>query len=69
VRTEFVSKLGMLYEDGGHFALCVNEAVTVSIDGIGMLPSLEMVETMVVRTDESGLGGGMPLVVAAVEGV
>jgi hypothetical protein len=69
VRTEFVSKLGIPYENGGPVALCVNGAVIAAIDGIRPLPEVEVVETIVVWTDEGGLGGGMPPVVAVIEGV
>jgi hypothetical protein len=70
VRTEFVSKSGIPYENGGPVALCVNGAVIAAIDGIRPLPEVEVVETIVVQTDEGGLGGrNAPLVVAVVEGV
>jgi hypothetical protein len=69
VRTVFVSKLGIPYENGGLITLCVNGAVVTAIDGIRPLPEVEVVETMVVWTDEGGLGGRMPLMVAVVEGV
>jgi hypothetical protein len=69
VRIEFVSKLGILYENEGPVALCVNGAVIAAMDGIRTLPEVEVVETMVARNYEGELGGGTPPVVAIVEGV
>jgi hypothetical protein len=68
VRIEFVSKLGILYENRGP-AIYVNDAVVVTIDEIRPLPEVEVVETIVVQTYEGELGGGTPPIVAAVEGV
>jgi hypothetical protein len=53
----------------GPVALWVNGAVIAAIDGIRPLPEVEAVETMVVWTDEGGLGGGMPPIVVVIEGV
>jgi hypothetical protein len=61
--------MGIPYENGGLVALCVNGAVITVIDKIRLLPELEEVETMVVRTDEGGLGGRNFPVVAFIEGV
>jgi hypothetical protein len=47
----------------------VNGAVVVTEDDIKPLPKVEVVETMVVYTDEGGLGGGIPPVVVSIEGV
>jgi hypothetical protein len=69
VRTKFVSKSSILYENGGPVTLCVNEVVIVAIEGIIPLFEVEVVKTIMVRTDEGELGGGTPAVVAAVEGV
>ena len=66
---EFVSKSGILYENGGPFTLYVNEVVIVAIEKIRPVPEVESVESMVVLTGEGGLGGKTPPVVAAVEGV
>jgi hypothetical protein len=64
-----VSKLGILYENRGPVALCVNDAVITTMDGIRPLPEVEVVETIVAQTCEGELGGGTPPFVAAVEGV
>jgi hypothetical protein len=66
---EFLSNLSIPYENGGPIALCVNGAVISTIEKIIPLPKVDVVETMVVWTDDGGLGGGMPHVVAVVEGV
>jgi hypothetical protein len=66
---KFISKLGIPYENGGSVALYVNGEMVIAIDGIKPLPKVEVVETMVVHTNEGGLGGGMPPMVAVVEGV
>jgi hypothetical protein len=66
---EFVSKLGIPYENGGHVALYVNREVVITIDKIRPLLKVDVVDTMVVLTDEGGLGGGMPPVVVVIEGV
>jgi hypothetical protein len=68
VRTKFISKSSIPYENGGPIAICVNGAVICTIDGIKPLLEVEAIETIVFRTDEGGLGGGMPLVVAVIEG-
>jgi hypothetical protein len=47
----------------------VNKAVITTIDGIRPLPEVEVVKTIVVRTDEGGLGGVTPPMVTAIEGV
>jgi hypothetical protein len=39
------------------------------VDGIGPFPEIEVVETIVVQTDDSWLGGGTPLVVTTIEGI
>jgi hypothetical protein len=69
VRIEFVSKSSMLYENRGPIAFYVNDAVIVSTDIIRPLPKVDVVETIMVRTDEGGLGGGMPSVLVVIEGV
>jgi hypothetical protein len=58
-------KSGIPYENGGPVALCINESVVVVNDGIGPLPEVEGVETIVVQTDKGGLGGNIPPVVVA----
>ena len=40
-----------------------------AIDRIKPLLEVEVVETMMVQTDQGGLGGGTPPIVVAVEGV
>jgi hypothetical protein len=47
----------------------VNRVVVIVDDGIRPLPEVEGVETTMVQTDEGGLGGGIPPVVAVVKGV
>jgi hypothetical protein len=69
VRTEFISKLGIPYENRGPITLCVNSAMVASIDGIRSLFEVEVVETIVVHTYEGELGGGTPPVVEVIEGV
>jgi hypothetical protein len=64
VRTEFVSNLGIPYENGGPISLCVNNVVVSTIDGIRLLLEVEVVETIVVLTYEGEIGGGRPPVVA-----
>jgi hypothetical protein len=66
---EFKSKSGIPYENGGPVTLYVNRAVVVTNDGIKPLPEVEGVETTMVRIDEGGLGGKIPPVVVAEEGV
>jgi hypothetical protein len=61
--------LGISYENGGPITLYVNVAVIIAIDGVRPLPEVEAVKTIVVRTGEGGLGGGMPPMVAVIEGV
>jgi len=68
VRTEFISKPGIPYENIGPITLCVNSGVFVAIDEIRSLPEVEAVETIMVRTCEGELGGGTPPLVAVVEG-
>jgi hypothetical protein len=48
VRIDFISKMGIPYENGGPVTLCVNEAMISTIDGIRPLLEVEAVETMVV---------------------
>jgi hypothetical protein len=69
VRTEFVSKPGIPYENGGPVALYVNGAMIVAIDEIRPLPEVEAVDTIVVWTCKGELGDKMPPVVVVVEGV
>jgi hypothetical protein len=69
VRTEFVSKPSIPYENGGPVTLYVNGAVIVAIYRIRLLPEVEVVDTIMVWTCEGELGGGTPRVVAVVEGV
>jgi hypothetical protein len=69
VRTEFVSKAGIPYENGWLVALYVNRAMVATEYRIIPLPEVEGVETTVVRTGEGGLGGVMPPVVLAETGV
>jgi hypothetical protein len=69
VRTKFISKLDIPYENGGPVTLCVNGVVITSIDEIKPFPEVEAIKTIVVRTDEGRLGGGTPLVVESIEGV
>ena len=64
-----MSKLGILYENGGHVTLCVNDSVIIAIDEIRLLPKVEAVETIVARTCKGELGGRTPPIVAVVEGV
>jgi hypothetical protein len=47
----------------------VKVAVVVAIDRIGPLLEVEAVETMVAETGESGLGGGISLVVTIAVGI
>jgi hypothetical protein len=69
VRTKFISKPDVPYENGGPIALYVNGAVITSIDRIKPLPEVEAVETIMFLIKEGGLGGGTPPIVAIVEGV
>jgi hypothetical protein len=69
VRTKFVSKPSILYENGGPFALYVKGTVIITIYGIIPLPEVVAIETIVAQTYEGELGGETPLVVVVVEGV
>jgi hypothetical protein len=64
-----VPELGILYENRGPVTLGVNGVVVVVIDGIGPLCEVEVVETMVARTGDGGLGGGNSPVVTTVVGI
>jgi len=50
VRTEFVSKPGIPYENGGPITLFMKCAVISPIDGIKPLPEVEAVEITVAWT-------------------
>jgi hypothetical protein len=69
VRTEFVSKLGIMYENGGPVTLWVNSIVIATMDGIRPLAKVETVETIVAWPYKGELGGRKPPVVIVVEGV
>ena len=69
MRTEFVSKSRIPYENGGPVTLCVNGTMIIAIDGIKLLLEVEAIDIIVVWTYEGELGGGMPPTVAVVEGV
>jgi hypothetical protein len=43
--------------------------VVIIVDGIIPLPKVDGVDTTVVQTSEGGLGGGIPLVMEAIERV
>jgi hypothetical protein len=64
-----VLKPGIPYENGGHVALWVKGAVIVAIDEIRPFPKVEVVDTMVVQTRDSWLGGKKKPVVTTVEGI
>jgi hypothetical protein len=66
---EFVSKSGILYENGGPFTLYVNEVVIAAIEKIRPLLEVEVVDTIIVQVDEGGFGGETSPVVAVVKGV
>jgi hypothetical protein len=53
----------------GFIALCVKGAVTNVKDEIKTLLEVEVVETMVAHTDDSGLGGRTPPVVTVIVGI
>jgi hypothetical protein len=61
--------LGILYENGGHVALCVKGAVVVAKERIGPLLEVEAVETVVARNGDGGVGGGTPPVTTIVVGI
>jgi hypothetical protein len=48
VRTKFVSKPGIPYENRGPIALCVNGVVFATIEDIRPFPEVKVVETIVV---------------------
>jgi hypothetical protein len=59
----------MKMEGGGLISLCVNGVVVTTADGIIPLLEVEGVETTVVRTNEGGLRGEIPLVVETIKGL
>jgi hypothetical protein len=66
-RTVLIPKLGIPYENGGHVALLMNEAVIAAIDGIRPLPEVEVVENIAVQTGDGLLGSVTPPVVTVIE--
>jgi hypothetical protein len=66
VSAGLVPELGILYENGGPFALGVKGGVTTAIDGDGPLCNVVVVETMVAWTDGSKLGDASPVVTTVV---
>jgi hypothetical protein len=58
-----------MYENGGPVTLCVKGIVSTAIDGIGPLLEVGVVDTMVARTNDSGLGGGIPPLVEILVGI
>jgi hypothetical protein len=67
--TRLVPKLGIPYENGGPVPLGVKGVVDAAKDRIGPLCDVEVVETMVVGTNDDGLGGESSLVVTTIVGI
>jgi hypothetical protein len=61
--TILLPKPGIPYENRGPVTFWVNGAVIAAMDGIRLLPEVEAVETIVVRTGDGWLGGGISPVV------
>jgi hypothetical protein len=68
VSAGLVPELGIPYENGEPVALGVKGFVAATIDGVGPLCDVVVVETMVARADDRKLGDASP-VVATVVGI
>jgi hypothetical protein len=61
--------LGIMYENGGPVTLYVKGEVVIAKYGIRTLLEVEVVETVVARTNDGGVGGRTPPMTTTVAGI